>query len=119
MEKQLNIAQYDDQQNVLYAPGQLQGEAQDWWEALKYGRPTNAPPITWQEFRENFRSYHIPEGLIELKQEEFRALKHGSMSVAEYHDKFAQLSRYALNEVANDADKQRHFLKGLYDGLQL
>ena len=41
------------------------------------------------------------------------------MSVAEYHDKFAQLSRYALNEVANDVDKQCYFLKGLYDGLQL
>ena len=41
------------------------------------------------------------------------------MSVAEYHDKFAQLSRYAPNDVANDADKQRHFHKGLYDGLQL
>jgi hypothetical protein len=41
------------------------------------------------------------------------------MTVAEYHDKFAQLSHYAPNEVANDADKQRLFLKGLYDGLQL
>ena len=32
VEKQLSIAQYDDQQKVLYALGQLQGEAQDWWE---------------------------------------------------------------------------------------
>ena len=46
-------------------------------------------------------------------------MKHGSMSVAEYHDKFAQLSHYAPNEVADDVDKQRRFLKGLYDGLQL
>ena len=68
---------------------------------------------------ESFRSYHTPEGLIELKQEELRALKQGSMSVAEYRDKFVQLSRYASNEVADDADKQCHFLKGLYDGLQL
>ena len=67
LEKQLNIAQYDDQQKVLYESGQLQGEAQDWWESFEYERPTNAPPITWQEFRENFRSFHIPEGLIELK----------------------------------------------------
>ena len=103
----------------MYALGQLQGEAQDWWEAFEYGRTTNAPPITWQEFRENFRSYHTPEGLIELKQEEFRALKQGFMSIAEYHDKFAQLSCYAPKEVAADADKQRRFLKGLYDGLQL
>ena len=34
--------------------------------------------------------------------------------MAEYHDKFAQLSRYAPNEVADDADKQCRFLKGLY-----
>ena len=41
------------------------------------------------------------------------------MSIAEYRDKFAQLSCYAPNEVADDVDKQRRFLKGLYDGLQL
>ena len=41
------------------------------------------------------------------------------MTVAEYHDKFAQLSCYAPNEVADHADKQHHFIKGLYDGLQL
>jgi hypothetical protein len=41
------------------------------------------------------------------------------MSMSEYRDNFAQLSRYAPNEVANDADKQWLFLKGLYDGLQL
>jgi len=57
--------------------------------------------------------------LIELKQEEFRALKQGSISVAEYHDKFAQLSCYAPNEVADDANKQCYFLKGLYDDPQL
>ncbi|XP_066333384.1 uncharacterized protein [Miscanthus floridulus] len=96
-----------------------QGEAQDWWEAFEYGRPANAPPITWQEFRENFRSYHILEGLIELKQGEFHALKQGFMSVVEYRDKFTQLSRYAPKEVADDADKQHLFLNGLYDGLQL
>jgi len=119
VEKQLNIAQCDDKQKVLYALGQLQGEGQDCWEAFEYGRPNNALDITWHEFRENFRSYHIPEGLIELKQEEFRALKQGSMSVAEYQDKFAQLSHYTPNEVAEDADKQHSFLKSLYDGLQL
>ena len=56
---------------------------------------------------------------MELKQEEFRSLKQGSVTVAEYHDKFAQLSRYAPNDIAEDKEKQRRFLKGLYDGLQL
>jgi hypothetical protein len=39
------------------------------------------------------------------------------MSVVEYRDKFAQVSCYAPDEVAKDSDKQRCFLKGLYDGL--
>jgi hypothetical protein len=34
------------------------------------------------------------------------------MSMVEYRDKFAQLSRYAPDEVAKDSDKQRCFLKG-------
>jgi hypothetical protein len=37
VEKQLNIAQYDDRQKVLFASRQLQEEAQDWWESYKYG----------------------------------------------------------------------------------
>jgi hypothetical protein len=57
--------------------------------------------------------------LIELKQEEFRALKQGSVSMSEYRDKLAQLSRYAADKVVDDDKKQYHFLKGLYDGLQL
>jgi hypothetical protein len=47
VEKQLNIAQCDDRQKVLFASGQLQGEAQDWWESYEYGRPANAPTVTW------------------------------------------------------------------------
>ena len=119
VERQLNIAQCNDQEKVLYASAQLQRAAQDWWESFQYGRPNNAPAITWQEFCENFRSYHIPEGLIELKQAEFRSLKQGRMSVPEFRDHFVQLSRYAPDDVANDKDKQRLFLKGLHDRLQL
>ncbi|WVZ80239.1 hypothetical protein U9M48_027732 [Paspalum notatum var. saurae] len=41
------------------------------------------------------------------------------MSVTEYCDKFLQLARYAPTEVAEDGDKQEHFLEGLNDNLQL
>jgi hypothetical protein len=47
VEKQLNIAQCDDRQKVLFASGQLQGEAKDWWESYECGRPANAPAVTW------------------------------------------------------------------------
>jgi hypothetical protein len=39
------------------------------------------------------------------------------MSMNEYVTKFAQLSRYAPNEVDNDEKKQDYFLNGLNDGL--
>ena len=41
------------------------------------------------------------------------------MSVSEYHDKFAQLARYAPNDVREDADKKPLFLKGIYYDLRL
>jgi hypothetical protein len=34
MKKQLNIAQCNDLEKVLYASDQLQGPAQDWWESF-------------------------------------------------------------------------------------
>ena len=57
------------------------------------------------------RSYHIPTSVVELKPDEFRDLKQGSMTVCEYRDVFTQLSRYALEEVDNDGKKQKHFFE--------
>jgi hypothetical protein len=36
------------------------------------------------------------------------------MTVVEYRDRFAQLSRYAPNDIREDADKQRHFSGRFY-----
>jgi len=41
------------------------------------------------------------------------------MSVCEYHNWFTQLSLYAPKEVDSDAKKQKQFVKGLNDGLEL
>ena len=39
--------------------------------------------------------------------------------MCEYRNRFTQLSRYAPGEVDSDAKKQKCFLKGLNDDLQL
>jgi hypothetical protein len=44
--------------------------------------------ITWEEFRDNFHQYHVLEGLMRVKKEEFLTLKQGPMSVSEYMDIF-------------------------------
>jgi hypothetical protein len=73
--------------------------------------------ITWEEFRDNFRQYHVPAGLMTVKKEEFLALKQGPMSVSEYWDRFLQLSRYAPEDVSTDAKRQYRFLRGLVNPL--
>jgi hypothetical protein len=97
---------------VLYAARRLTGQAADWWDAYSTAHP-NRNNITWQEFRDNFRTYHIPSGVIKLKRKEFLALKQGNMSVTEYLDKFTHLSRYAFDEVNTDPKRQERFLNGL------
>jgi hypothetical protein len=86
---------------------------------LKSYLATHANPeaITWEEFRDNFCRYHVPEGLMIVRKEEFLTLKQGPLSVSEYRDKFLQLSRYAPEDVNTDAKRKYCFLRGLVDPL--
>ena len=100
----------------MFASHQLVGPAADWWDA--YVEAHEEPDsINWQEFRTNFRSHHVPHGVMKLKKKEFQDLKQGSMTVSGYVTRFTQLSRYAPNEVDTDEKKQECFLNGLNDGL--
>src|SRR6266542_5310099 len=69
--------------------------------------------ITWEEFKDEFRRYHVPEGLVQLKASEFRALTQGAMTVNQYVRKFIALSCYAPEDVNTDKKKQMMFKKGL------
>jgi hypothetical protein len=116
VEKMLDIAQCNDREKVLYAPGRMEGSTSDWWDSYT-GAHANPATITWLEFQNHFRSHRIPAGVIKLKKEFLRA-KQGGMSVSEYRDKFIQLSWCAPEDVANDEKKQELFLEGLNGGLQ-
>ena len=72
MERQLDIAQCDDRERVLYAAGQLRGAALDWWESHPV---QDREALTWLQFRERFRSHNVPAGVMKMKQKEFLALK--------------------------------------------
>jgi hypothetical protein len=50
---------------------------------------------------------------MKLKKKEFLSLTQGNMTVSEYHDRFTQLSCYALEEVDTDEKRQERFLEGL------
>jgi hypothetical protein len=114
VERELHTSQCNDRKKVLYGPHLLRGAAQSWWESY-LATHADLEAITSEEFRGNFRRYHVPEGRMIVRKEEFLALKQGSLSISEYRDKFLQLSRYAPEDVNTDAKRQFCFLRGLVD----
>jgi hypothetical protein len=101
---------------VLYGPRHLREAAQSLWESY-LATHANPEAIIWEEFRDNFHRYHVPEGLMIVRKQEFLALKQGTLFVSEYRDKFLQLSRYAPEDVNTDAKRQYRFLRELVDPL--
>ena len=55
---------------------------------------------------------------MKLKKKEFLALKQEGMSVAEFRDRFIELSRYAPEDTDEDRKKEELFLEGLAGPLQ-
>jgi hypothetical protein len=116
IEKKLQVVQCTNRERVLFAAHQLVGPAADWWDA--YVEAHEEPEtINWHEFKNNFKTHHVPFGMMKLNKKEFKDLKQGSMSVNEYVTRFTQLSCYALNNVDIDERKQDWFLNELNDGL--
>jgi hypothetical protein len=74
--------------------------------------------VTWDEFKVAFREHYIPEGLLNMKQEEFMQLKQGGDTIIQYLNKFNHLSQYAIDQINTDLKKKNCFMRGLNDRLQ-
>lgn len=96
--KKLDIIQCDDAECVRLATHLLEGIAATWWDNCVSAHE-DRDNITWDEFAEEFRLYHISEVVMTWKAEEFRNIRLGSMSVTEYTNRYAQLSRYVPREM--------------------
>ena len=104
IEKKLPVVKCNNREKVLFASHQLEGSAVDWWDAYVEAHK-QLESINWQEFRNGFRTHHVPFGMMKLKKKEFEDLKQGSMSVNVYVTQFTQLSRYAPDDVDTDEKK--------------
>ena len=54
-----------------------------------------------------------------MKKQEFRNLRQGNHTMAQYVDEFSKLARYAPDDVAIDAAKQEKFMEGLNDEMSM
>jgi hypothetical protein len=110
IEKKLQVVQCNNREGVLFAAYQLVGPVADWWDA--YVETHEEPEtVNWQEFRNSFRTHHVPPGdhvllgVMKLKKKEFEDLKQCSMTMNEYVTRFTQLSRYAPDNVDTNEKK--------------
>jgi hypothetical protein len=82
---------------------QLRGEA-----LMQRGRA-----VTWEDFKQAFKSHHIHKGLMDRKMRELLALRQGSDTVDRYTQKFNSLCQYGGHHVDSDAKKMERFCDGL------
>jgi hypothetical protein len=101
----LQVVQCTNRERVLFAAHQLVRPTTNWWDAYVEAHE-ELESINWQEFRNIFRTHHVPLGVMKLKKKEFEDLKQGSMIVSEYVTRFTQLSSYAPDNVDTNEKKQ-------------
>ncbi|KAL4329720.1 hypothetical protein AHAS_Ahas13G0328300 [Arachis hypogaea] len=82
-------------QYVEFAAYQLAGESQPWWQAECRLLQLQNADIPWEVFQMAFYKKYFPESAREAKDMELMQLKQGSMSVAEYTNKFEELCRFS------------------------
>jgi hypothetical protein len=111
-ERKLKAVGASDAEKVRYAVHLLSGPAASWWDnEVTLQLPEKV--FSWEEFKEKFRTFHVPESIVELKRREFEDLKQGSSSMMSYIKEFTRLSRYASDEVSTNNKRVKRFLRGL------
>lgn len=112
MEKIFDAVQCPEKYKVNFAAYYLEGAADDWWSTVKEELRKDEK-FNWDKFKEVTREQFYPSFLRRQKENEFLYLKQGKMSVAEYAEKFLELSRFAPHMVATEQAKKERFEENL------
>jgi hypothetical protein len=96
-----------ENQRIQLAAHQLSGMALAWWDTFSEA----VRDATWAEFEIAFREHHVPQGIVQLKEDEFQELTQGGRTVSEYVHKFTELACYAPEDISTESRKMARFLK--------
>ncbi|XP_030442978.2 uncharacterized protein LOC115665240 [Syzygium oleosum] len=113
LEKAFALLGCTEEEKVTLAVYQLQGVANDWWEATR-GRvfPIGMVP-NWTAFAETFNGKYFSEIAREQKMVEFLRLRQNQMTVDQYEAEFSRLSKFAPRMVEDPVDRARRFRDSL------
>jgi hypothetical protein len=112
MESKFGLLRCTEVRKTLFTAQQLRCDASAWWVNYTATHPTDYE-VSWAEFRNAFRAYYIPAGVMRKKCQEFMDLKQGGRSVHNYFKQFNHLAWYAPDQVDTDEKKKDRFMIGL------
>ncbi|XP_058092393.1 uncharacterized protein LOC131238815 [Magnolia sinica] len=92
-------------------------EADLWWESVLRSIP-EGHVWTWEVFEARFNEKYLPQTYQHERENEFLCLQQGDMTVAQYENRFTELSCYASEMIASEAIKIRRFSAGLRSGIR-
>ncbi|XP_070057024.1 uncharacterized protein [Nicotiana tomentosiformis] len=98
---------------VELASYRLKEVAYSWFKMLQDSREEGSPPARWSEFADAFIDHLLHAETKAARATAFESLKQGSMSVWEYHMRFARLSKYAIYMLYTTEARVCRFVKGL------
>jgi hypothetical protein len=101
---------FSEENKANFAALQLRGEALMWWDHFKSMQQGRA--VTWNDFKQAFKSHHIPKGLMDRKMRELLALRQGSDTVYCYAQKFNSLCQYGEHHIDTDVKKMEGSVMG-------
>ncbi|XP_055959742.1 uncharacterized protein LOC130014822 [Mercurialis annua] len=109
-DKSFNTLELTDVQKVSNVYGLLHDTADAWFARI---RLLLGDQLTWEIFKTEFRREYLTNAYNAERQNEFIALKQGSMTVREYIDKFEELYKFASEIFPTEAQKCYRFKEGL------
>jgi hypothetical protein len=85
IESKIGLLRCTEVQKTLFTVQQLWGDACAWRANYTTTRPADYH-VSWAEFRNAFRAYYIPAGMMRKKRQEFMDLNQGGRSMHENFD---------------------------------
>ncbi|XP_039047264.1 uncharacterized protein LOC120187670 [Hibiscus syriacus] len=103
IERRIDHLGLDLHRRYLGAISMLDGNAHIWWESVVISVQTDR--LTWDFFRECFRSHFLGERYLTQRRQQFQDLIQGDMIVSEYEIEFLKLLKYGFRLVPTERDR--------------
>ncbi|KAI3684706.1 hypothetical protein L6452_33931 [Arctium lappa] len=113
------FSECDVSQRVKFASQLLRGETLIWWNLTRFAlTPEVLAKLTWSVFKQKIMDKYCSERSLDKLEEEFRGLRKGTLSVADYSKLFLEKLNLVGHLVPDERSKIKAYQHGLSVGMR-